>query len=406
LDRLIVAALAEDLFPDPAAALQRVPWEPRRALAPGALAAWLKRDLTAAVIPPKARGQGRLLAKQAGVLYGLALFRRVFELLDDSFVFQPLLDDGSSVAAQTDVARLSGRARALLVGERTALNFLQRLSGTASLTQRFVALAAGRVAVLDTRKTNPGWRALQKAAVLAGGGQNHRLGLFDEVMLKDNHADFSAQAGESPPARLARLVAAVRHAHGPKLRLHAEARDLPQALAALEAGADVLLLDNFTPEGLIPVTAALKARAATLGRSVLLEASGGIRLDTLERFAQSGVDRVSVGALTHSAGALDLSLELEPVEASAPLAGAASGAPRGPGKAGAARRGQRALSPGQPRPKASARTPNSAAQTAARATQRRAPQGALAAEAKPAKRLAVSGKSKGQSRAAKKGKRK
>jgi nicotinate-nucleotide pyrophosphorylase (carboxylating) len=345
LDRLIAGALAEDLFPDPSGALGRLKLDPHKPMAAGALAPWLKRDLTAAVIPQRARGQGRLLAKESGVIFGLLLFRRVFELLDPSFVFTPLRQDGAAVARGDDVAQVSGQARALLVGERTALNFLQRLSGTASLTRRFVAVAAGRVAVLDTRKTSPGWRGLQKAAVLAGGGQNHRLGLYDEVMLKDNHADFSAQPGESAAERLARLVRAVRQAHGPKLRLHAEARDLPQALAALEAGADVLLLDNFSAADLAPVAAALKARAAALGRSVLLEASGGIRLETLDQFARAGVDRVSVGALTHSAAALDLSLELEPAAHSKP-GQAPSAAPRAAARMAkaAAPKGSRATS--------------------------------------------------------------
>jgi nicotinate-nucleotide pyrophosphorylase (carboxylating) len=319
IDRLCAAALAEDLFPDPEGAVAELSLAPGARLERGALAGWIGRDLTAAVIPVEARGQGRLLAKERGVLFGLSVFARVFELLDRSFVIEPLCADGAALEPGQDVARLSGRARALLVGERSALNFLQRLSGTASLTARFVAAAAGRCALLDTRKTSPGWRHLQKAAVRAGGGVNHRMGLYDEVMLKDNHADFSADPGESPPARLARLVHLARIAHGPAVRLTAEARDLEQASAALEAGADVLLLDNFSAAALGPVCAELKARARRLGRAVLLEASGGIRLENVPQFAASGVDRISVGALTHSAGALDLSLELEPP---APIPGA------------------------------------------------------------------------------------
>jgi nicotinate-nucleotide pyrophosphorylase (carboxylating) len=312
VDRLCAAALAEDLFPDPEGAVAELPLPPGAGLERGALAGWIGRDLTAAVIPADARGQGRLLAKERGVLFGLSVFARVFELLDRTFVLEPLCADGQALEPGQDVARLSGSARALLVGERSALNFLQRLSGTASLTARFVAAASGRCALLDTRKTNPGWRQLQKAAVRAGGGVNHRMGLYDEVMLKDNHADFSADPGEGPPARLARLVHLARIAHGPEVRLTAEARDLEQASAALEAGADVLLLDNFSAAALGPVCAELKARARRLGRAVLLEASGGIRLENVPQFAACGVDRISVGALTHSAGALDLSLELEP----------------------------------------------------------------------------------------------
>jgi nicotinate-nucleotide pyrophosphorylase (carboxylating) len=257
------------------------------------------------VVPAGTRARARLIARASGVLAGREAFVRVFARLDPALVVRRRIADGAPLASGDVVLELEGQARALLVGERTALNLVQHLSGIATLTARFVA-AARPARVLDTRKTTPGLRALEKYAVICGGGENHRFGLHDEAMLKNNHVDL-ARAG------LGALLASLRARHGPELRITAEARDEREALAAVAGDADVVLLDNFTPDGLRALCPRLRAAAAGRVRPLELEASGGIDLATVAAFAASGVDRVSVGALTHSAPALDLALRLEPL---------------------------------------------------------------------------------------------
>ena len=277
----------------------------REDLADAARASDETGDLTSdAVVPEDRRALGRLVARAPGRLAGLAVFARVFDHAGGGVAVRLLAADGDAVETGAVVAELEGRARTLLVGERTALNFLQHLSGVATHTARFVERAGG-ARILDTRKTTPGLRALEKYAVRCGGGENHRVGLFDEVMIKDNHADL---AGEP----LAALVARARRRVGAGVRITAEARDAGEAVAAVEGGADVVLLDNFTPGGLAELCPRLREVARASGRAVELEASGGIGLANVAAVAASGVDRISVGELTHSAPALDLSLELEP----------------------------------------------------------------------------------------------
>ncbi len=262
-------------------------------------------DLTTdSAVPAGARARGRLIAKSPGVLAGLGVFLRVFELLDPDVRVEARAADGDAVEPGQVVCTLEGRARTLLVGERTALNLLQRMSGTATLTRRYVDAAAGGARVLDTRKTTPGLRVLEKYAMRCGGGENHRFGLFDEVMVKDNHADLAGRD-------LGTVVREVRAAVGADVRLTSEARDEAEALAGIAGGADVILLDNMSPDALRELCPRLRAAAAEAGRAVELEASGGIDLTTIAAFARTGVDRISVGALTHSAPALDLSLKLE-----------------------------------------------------------------------------------------------
>jgi nicotinate-nucleotide pyrophosphorylase (carboxylating) len=300
VDRVLRVALAEDLGLDPDA-----PWSAERAL---------ERDLSsAAAVAPETRGRARLLCKADGVLSGLPIFFRCFEWLDPQVRARSRATDGQRVVKGQVLAELEARARALLTGERTALNLVQRLSGTATATAELVAAArvgGAAVRVLDTRKTTPGLRLLERYAVRCGGGENHRFGLDDEVMLKDNHLDLARGASGIP---LGALVERVRARVGSRVRLTVEARDLDEARDALRAGADVLLLDNFAPAALRPVCAELRRLAAELGRSVELEASGGIDLHSAADFAASGVDRLSSGAPTHSAPALDLSLDLEPL---------------------------------------------------------------------------------------------
>jgi nicotinate-nucleotide pyrophosphorylase (carboxylating) len=262
-------------------------------------------DLTSeSAIPAGTLAGARLVAKQAGVLAGLPVFQRCFELCDPTASFSAEAQDGDRVAPGDQLATVRGDARALLLAERTALNFMQRMSGIATLTARFVQLAAGKARILDTRKTTPGLRAFEKYAVRCGGGENHRFGLFDQVMIKENHVALAGSDVES-------VTRKVRSAVGAEVFMTVEARDPEEAAAAVRGGADVVLLDNMTPGELRVLTPTLRQLADSLGQAVQLEASGGIDEHTVVEFAACGIDRVSVGALTHSAPALDLSLYLE-----------------------------------------------------------------------------------------------
>ncbi len=268
-------------------------------------------DLTSiTAVPEGARARARLFPKSAGVIAGLPIFCRTFELCDPLARISQLVEDGARVARGQDLVVVEGQARALLTAERTALNFVQRLSGTATLTARYVeiAQAAGMrpVRILDTRKTTPNLRRFEKYAVRCGGGENHRFGLFDEVMVKENHIELAGRGIET-------VLRELRGAVGSAVRITSEARDEREALAGVDGGADVVLLDNMTPQEMARLCPILRERARSRGRAVELEASGGIDETTLPAVVQSGVDRISVGALTHSAPALDLSLDLHPL---------------------------------------------------------------------------------------------
>jgi nicotinate-nucleotide pyrophosphorylase (carboxylating) len=232
----------------------------------------------------------------------LLLLAAVFAELDPTLKVELCAVDGDSVPAGTVVARLHGSARAILAGERVALNLLQRLCGIATLTARYVAAVGDLPArVLDTRKTTPGLRALEKYAVRAGGGTNHRFGLYDGIMLKDNHLALLEAQGIPLAEALRRARATV----GPMVRVEVEVESVEDAVRAAEAGADLILLDNMAPEE-------LRAAVAAVGGRAQLEASGGITLESIHAVAESGVDYISAGALTHSARALDISLEILP----------------------------------------------------------------------------------------------
>jgi len=254
---------------------------------------------TEATVPAGTVGAATITQKAPGVIFGIDLAEAVFRRLDPEASIERLGPEGEWREAPAPVLRVEGRARALLTGERTALNFLQHLSGIATLTARAVREvqdAGGGARVLDTRKTTPGLRLLEKAAVAAGGGENHRAGLYDAYLIKENH---SALAGG--------ISAAVRGARAayPTLPVEVEVRDPDEIDEALAAGADRLLLDNMTPEE-------IAAAVGRVGGRAELEASGGVTLDTILVYATiEGLDYVSVGALTHSAPALDLSLLLE-----------------------------------------------------------------------------------------------
>jgi nicotinate-nucleotide pyrophosphorylase (carboxylating) len=254
-------------------------------------------DVTSeSTVPPGTRAVATITQKAAGVVFGLDAAEAAFQALDPDVALERLGPEGEWREPPAPVLRATGDARALLAGERTALNFLQRLSGVATLTARCVAAVEGTGAqILDTRKTTPGLRALEKAAVVAGGGVNHRAGLYDMVLIKENHATIAGGVG-----------AAVRAAAQafPDLPLEVECSSLAEVDEALNAGATRILLDNMGPDE-------LRATVAHVGGRAKLEASGGIGLDTLRAHAQTGVDWISIGALTHSAPALDLSLLLE-----------------------------------------------------------------------------------------------
>lgn len=268
-------------------------------------------DLTSeTVVPQSARARGRIFAKQEGVLAGIALAIAAFRACDPECDIEVLAEDGTQLETGSEVLKVQGTARGLLAAERTALNFLQRLSGVASLTARFVHAVRGTGAtILETRKTTPGLRSLQKYAVRVGGGVNHRFGLFDRILLKENHFALAGN-GMDPEGyqKTVELAVSTGGRYGP---VTVEVRDLEEAKAAALGGADVLLLDNMTQETLHDTVIAIREFSRGLTQDVLLEASGGITLETAGLIAAAGVDRLSVGALTHSAPALDLSMLMD-----------------------------------------------------------------------------------------------
>jgi nicotinate-nucleotide pyrophosphorylase (carboxylating) len=252
-------------------------------------------DLTTlAVIPAPAWAEALVVTREPGVVAGLHVLEAVFTTIDPALAVERCVTEGEAVGGDVVLARVAGAARAILTGERVALNLLQRLCGIATLTARYVAAVRGLpVSILDTRKTTPGLRALEKYAVRVGGGTNHRFGLYDAIMLKDNHLALLAARGVDLAEALRRARAAV----GPMVRIEIEAETVEQACAAAAAGADMILLDNMPPEQLRAAVAAVDGRAR-------LEASGGSAV------AETGVDFISVGALTHSARALDIGLDV------------------------------------------------------------------------------------------------
>lgn len=256
-------------------------------------------DVTSqATIPEGLKGKAAFVARSPGVLAGLEAAQRVCQRVDHQLKFSPLREDGYRLAKGEVIATLEGPMRSILVVERTALNFLQRLSGIASLTRQFVDAVAGLpVQILDTRKTTPAWRRLEKYAVRMGGGTNHRVGLFDMVLIKDNH--LAAMNGDIRTA-----VAAAR-SQFPKLPMEVEVDSLEQLELALSASPDFVLLDNMNVEQMRQAV----ARRDALAPSVKLEASGGVNLQAVRAIAETGVDRISVGGLTHSAKALDIALD-------------------------------------------------------------------------------------------------
>lgn len=249
---------------------------------------------TNSIVPPDAKLRGHIVAKQDGVVAGLEIADAVFHDLSSEVVFRALVTDGSEVSRRTVIAEVEGSARALLTGERVALNFLGRMSGIATLTNQFVkAVSETRARILDTRKTVPGLRSVDKLAVELGGGKNHRTGLFDMILIKDNHIDFAGS-----------ISAAVERARaaGTGLEIEVETRTLDDVREALSLGVQRILLDNMTTE-------TMKAAVELVGGKAKLEASGNVNIENVLEVARTGVDYISVGALTHSPTVFDVSLE-------------------------------------------------------------------------------------------------
>ena len=252
---------------------------------------------TASIVPAEAGMRGQIIAKQAGVVAGLDVARAVYQTLDARVAFQSRVEEGARVENRQALALVTGRTRSLLTAERTALNFLGRMSGIATLTRQFVDAVAGtRAVILDTRKTAPGLRTLDKLAVTRGGGLNHRICLYDMILIKDNHIDYAWSITEA--VRRARQAQQA----GSGLEVEVEARTLEHVREALGVGVERILLDNMTPEMMT------EAVQLTAGRAKL-EASGNVTLETVRRIAETGVDFISVGALTHSARVFDVSFD-------------------------------------------------------------------------------------------------
>ena len=250
---------------------------------------------TEATVDPHLRARGEIVAKGDCVIAGLDIAAEAFRQLDPAVVFTKNVEDGDRCSAGTFVAVVRGSAAAMLTAERTALNFLQRLSGIASVTRRYVDATGGTITVLDTRKTTPTLRALEKYAVRAGGGTNHRAGLDDGILIKDNHIRLGGGVAE-----VLRKMKAARH----EMPIEIEAQNLDQVDQALAAGADIILLDNLSIDE-------VRSAVRRIGGRAKIELSGGVTLDRIAELARTGADYVSVGALTHSAPALDLSMTVD-----------------------------------------------------------------------------------------------
>ena len=259
-----------------------------------------KGDTTSiAVIPADLNAKAQLLAKCDCVVAGLEVAKTVFLAVDNTLDFTSLVEDGANVENTAVIAEISGKAISLLTAERTALNFLQRLTGVATESARYANAVAGTgCVILDTRKTTPGWRNLEKYAVATGGATNHRIGLYDRVMIKDNHREL---AGLDGPYGIMRSVEKAKRTF-PELEVEVEADTLEQVREAADAGADYILLDNMTNEEMLDAVSINGGRAK-------LEASGGITFERIREIATLGVDFISVGALTHSVKAADISME-------------------------------------------------------------------------------------------------
>lgn len=261
---------------------------------------WGFGDLSSSLIPESLKVRAIIYAKEAGVIAGLEIAKKTFAYVDENLIFTPLLHDGENVASGQEIAYVSGSAQKILLAERVVLNFLQHMSGIATKTAAFVKLTAGTKArIVDTRKTLPGLRILEKYAVKAGGGHNHRFGLFDAVMIKDNH--IKALGG------ITKAVAEARRQNSHTVKIEVEVEDLQQVKEALRAGPDIIMLDNMP-------LAMIRQAVKLIDGQAVVEASGNVTEETVASIAAAGVDIISSGALTHSVKALDISLDLNMVK--------------------------------------------------------------------------------------------
>lgn len=268
-----------------------------------------RRDVTGRILPERVWARGNLVARSAGTIVGGEIAAYVLRQVEPRGVFTGHVKCGDQVSKGALVARVEGPARGVLAAERTMLNFMQRLSGIATATRRFVDAVSGTNArIYDTRKTPPGWRALCKFAVRCGGGVNHRMGLYDQVLTKDNHLALFGGEPKGIPA----MIAAARREAPAGTPVEVEVTTTEGALVATREGADIVLLDNMKPADMATAVREVRALAAKLGRRAPdLEASGGITIENVRTVAETGVDRISVGWITHSAPALDLALDLD-----------------------------------------------------------------------------------------------
>ncbi len=255
-------------------------------------------DITSSLIIRDEQASARILAKEEFVLAGMPFVKEVFDIVDKEIAIEILFQEGARVKKGDLIARLSGKAKGLLAGERVALNILQRLSGIATLTSSFAEKVKGvPVRIVDTRKTTPGMRLLEKYAVSAGGGANHRFGLYDGILIKDNHIKIAGGVKQA-----IRLAGKAHHL----LKIEVEVKDMAELKDALEAGADVIMLDNMS----VSETKDAVKFARSINSRVVLEASGNVNIDNVRSIAETGVDIISIGALTHSARAMDISMKI------------------------------------------------------------------------------------------------
>lgn len=272
-------------------------------------------DITSRIfIPEGSESEGTIIAKEDGIVAGLPVAGYVLSQIDKDLIFTSNIEDGSRVERGTEIARVKGLTISLLSAERVALNFLQRLSGIATATNRFTEKVRGyKAQIMDTRKTTPGWRYLEKYAVRVGGGVNHRMGLYDQILIKDNHLKAMGLEKENGAA-IGRLVKEAREQIENGALIEVEVEDLSQVRNMANAGADIILFDNMEPSKIRKAVDMVKKYEKNQGsrtdKAILTEASGNITLQNVEEYAKAGVDRISVGAITHSARALDISFDI------------------------------------------------------------------------------------------------
>ncbi|MBO1224934.1 MAG: carboxylating nicotinate-nucleotide diphosphorylase [Candidatus Scalindua sediminis] len=273
-----------------------------------------KGDITSEIFIPKdSKSEGIFIANENGIVAGLPVAKYVLSQIDDNLVFTSNVEEGSRVSKGTAIANVKGSTQSILSAERLVLNFLQRLSGIATLTSKFVEKVKGyKTQIMDTRKTIPGSRSLERYAVRVGGGTNHRMGLYDQILVKDNHLKIIESEKEN--GTMNSLVKKARERIGRKMLIEVEVDDLSHVRDVLNAGVDIIMFDNMEPskisEAIKTVKEYEKVRDTAMDKAILTEASGNITLENVESYAQTGVDRISVGMITHSAKVLDISLEI------------------------------------------------------------------------------------------------